>query len=120
MSIAYARHVGRAKAVQAAAKAEEEAELRAVPALTADGARALAKAEGLTLMRSASAKTGYRGVIFDKRVVAGNGYEVSVTPPGEGGRQHYLGRYATAEEAALVHARYWATICDAFAPIQPH
>jgi len=74
----------------------------APPPLTAEEAVRQAEAEGLTLLRSESSSTGYKGVGF-----TGSGrskpYKVEVR---SGGRKLvYLGTFTTAEEAALCYAR---------------
>ena len=67
-----------------------------------------AEAEGLTLLPSEGNRTGYKGVVFDTRAVTFNGsskskpYKAGVM---RGGKNVYLGRFATAEEAALHVAR---------------
>jgi len=72
----------------------------AAPPLTAEEALRQAEAEGLTLMRSKSSKTGYKGVGFksDRRMPC----HAQVW---RGGKAVSLGYFATAEEAALVFAR---------------
>jgi len=65
-----------------------------------------AKREGLTLATSSSSSSGYRNVIF-KPKERGKKYELRV---GFGGKQNFLGLFATAEEAALARARHlWDT-----------
>ena len=61
-----------------------------------------AKREGLTLATSSSSSSGYRNVIF-KPKERGKKYELRV---GFGGKQNFLGLFATAEEAALARARH--------------
>ena len=90
-----ALYVARSPEGQAAAKRPA-----AAPPLTREEARQQAKAEGLTLVKAKN-KTGYFGV--------------NVGNPGQpkpymarvrhGGKQRYLGHFATAEEAALRIAR---------------
>ena len=84
--------VARTPEGQAAAK-------RAAP-LTSEEARQQARAEGLTLLK-ADNKTGYFGVYLDKPGRP-KPYEAQVS---RGGKQVYLGTFATAEEAALCVAR---------------
>ena len=60
-----------------------------------------AQAEKLTLRVSAKSKTGYYGVILDKPGQP-RPYQAYVS---RGGKQVHLGRFATAEEAALCVAR---------------
>eukprot|EP00966_Prymnesium_polylepis_P178270 4128156-Prymnesium_polylepis.2 len=101
-SLAYARFIGRDKALKA--QAAHEASLAADAPLTAEQAIAQAKREGLTLVRAA-VKSGYTGVFIEKK---GFGSRFT-TPGGKGkqrwGMQQYLGSFATAEEAALVQRR---------------
>ena len=60
-----------------------------------------AEAEGLTLLRSESSKTGYKGVGFNNWIKT-KPYQAQVT---RGGKRVSLGSFATAEEAALCYAR---------------
>jgi len=60
-----------------------------------------AEAEGLTLLRAESNRTGYKGVSWNKRSEA-KPYKAEVK---RGGTKVYLGGFATAEEAALCYAR---------------
>ena len=79
------------------------------PAPTAAGAEAVrqAKREGLTLTKSSGSNSGYRGVTFKPKERSSKKYELRV---GCGGKQNFLGRFATAEEAALARARHlWDT-----------
>ena len=71
------------------------------PPMTAEEALRQAEAEGLTLMRSESSATGYKGVSWTKRPEA-KPYCAKVT---RSGKTVTLGRFATAEEAALAYAR---------------
>ena len=64
-----------------------------------DEARAAAAAEGLELVPSSSNETGFKGV---QKHACGK-YVASIC---ENGKQHYLGRFATPEEAALCYARH--------------
>jgi len=61
-------------------------------------AAAAAAAEGLELVPSSSYKTGFKGVIKQHGKYRG---EVR-----ENGKKHYLGTFATPEEAALCYARH--------------
>mgnify|MGYP006147966011 CR=1 FL=1 len=79
------------------------------PPLTAEEALRQAEAEGLTLLRSESGRTGYKGVCFNNACPT-KPYRPQVKL---GGRLSYLGSFVTAEEAALALAR------DAAAPEQP-
>ena len=72
----------------------------AKPPLTSKDARQQARTEGLTL-READSKTGYFGVCR-KRPGKAKPFHAQVK---RGGRQVYLGSFATAEEAALCVAR---------------
>jgi len=67
--------------------------------LTSEEARQQAQAERLTL-RVANNKVGYFGVTLCPRLP--KPYQAQVR---RGGRQQYLGRFVTAEEAALCVAR---------------
>ena len=69
------------------------------PTMTAAEALAAAAAEGLTLVRSEYA-TGFKGVYRNGTV--GKPFEAQLH---RGGRNKYLGMFATAEEAALAYAR---------------
>ena len=85
----------RSPAAQAATAAPPEP-----PPPTAEEALRLAEAEGLTLLRSESI-TGYKGVAFNRSSTS-RPYQAQVR---RGGKDVYLGRFATAEEAALHVAR---------------
>ena len=69
--------------------------------MTAEEALRLVEAEGLTLLRQESSRTGYKGVSWHKRPEA-KPYKAQVW---RGGKTVALGYFATAEEAALVVAR---------------
>ncbi|EOD09458.1 hypothetical protein EMIHUDRAFT_461747 [Emiliania huxleyi CCMP1516] len=71
---------------------------------TAAGAAAILQAarEGLTLTASSSSNSGYRGVTFKPKKKGSKKYELTVR---FGGRQNFLGLFATAEQAALFYAR---------------
>ena len=93
-----------ATAAAAAAAAGSERQTRNLPnrkrkktavSLTADEARAAAVAEGLELVPSSN-ETGYMGV----RMQRGRYHS-----RGKGKPVHYLGSFATAEEAALKYQR---------------
>ena len=71
------------------------------PPMTAEEALRQAEAEGLTLLRSESSNSGYKGVTFMSRCKSKH-YQAQVT---RGGKTVHLGRFTTAEEAALVVAR---------------
>eukprot|EP00964_Phaeocystis_antarctica_P104231 scaffold69374_cov57-Phaeocystis_antarctica.AAC.3 len=71
----------------------------AAPPLTGEEARQQAQAEGLTLLVGAN-KTGYFGVTHQSGMA--KPYQAKVK---RGGKTVYLGRFATAEEAALCVAR---------------
>jgi len=97
-ALAYAR-LPEAQAAVAAAAATP-----APPPMTAEEALRQAEAEGLTLVRSESSNTGYKGVIFYHAGSHGrktNGFLAQVW---RGGKQVTLGTFATAEEAALAYA----------------
>ena len=100
-ALCYARHIGaeRAAAEAAEARAAEPEPLTADEARAAAAAvRAAAAAEGLELVPSFSNETGFKGA--HKR---GGKYEACIR---EDGKQRYLGRFATPEEAALCYARH--------------
>eukprot|EP00900_Chrysochromulina_parva_P025810 jgi/Chrpa1/7863/Chrysochromulina_OHIO_Genome00016453-RA len=63
-----------------------------------DEARAAATAEGLELVHSMRNETGFKGVAKHP-----GGYKAQIV---ENGKQRYLGRFVTAEEAALCYARH--------------
>ena len=109
-ALCYARHLGRERAMQQEEKVKKEAQLSSIAPLTAQHVRKLAAAEGLTLVRAPGTKSGFRGVTVDTRAIRGKTFEVNVTMPGGRGAQTYVGRFATAEEGALAHARYMKTM----------
>ena len=83
----------RAKKVADEEKEEEEDE----EPMTAEEAIAAAEEEGLPLVRSKTAASGFRGVQVCK--IGDRGYTAS-------SHTQYLGAFATAEEAALEYARF--------------
>ena len=74
-----------------------------------------AEAEGLTLLRSESSSTGYKGVGFNGRSKS-KPYKAEVK---RGGKNVTLGSFATAEEAALSYARTPEAQAAAAAPPAP-
>ena len=74
------------------------------PTPTAAGAEAVrqAKAEGLTLATSSGSNSGYKGVTFCPKRQGSKKYQLQVRV---GGKQVSLGRFTTAEQAALFYAR---------------
>ncbi|EOD06957.1 hypothetical protein EMIHUDRAFT_218678 [Emiliania huxleyi CCMP1516] len=63
--------------------------------------------EGLTLATSSSSNSSYRGVTFYPKERRSKKYHLHMRV---GGKQNFLGRFATAEEAALARARHlWDT-----------
>ena len=90
-----ALYVARSPEGQAAAKRPA-----AAPSLTSEQAKQQAQAEGLTL-RVAKSKNAYFGVYLDKSCKP-KPYQARVR---RGGKDVSLGRFATAEEAALRVAR---------------
>jgi len=87
------------------------------PPMTAEEALRLAEAEGLTLLKSDSGSTGFKGVGF--RSGRRMPYLVKVK---RGGKTVFLGYFLTAEEAALVYARTpeaQAAVAAAAAPPAP-
>jgi len=87
----------------------------APPSLTAEEALRQAEAEGLTLLRSESSSTGYKGVSFNGSCKS-KPYQAEVR---RGGKKVYLGCYATPEEAALYYARTPEGRAAAAAPPEP-
>ena len=86
--------------------------------MTAKAALRQAEAEGLTLRRSESSKTGYKGVAFDRKMKT-KPYHAQVQ---RDGKRVALGFFATAEEAALAYARSseaQAAVAAAAAPPAP-
>ena len=86
---------------------------------TAEEALQQAEAEGLTLLRSASVSprascTGYKGVYLDSSQNLTKPYKAQMQ---RGGKEVYVGRFVTREEAALVVAR--ASAAQAAAPQLP-
>ena len=86
----------RSPEAQAAAAAPPEP-----PPMTAEEALRQAETEGLTLLKSESNASGYRGVAFNSSCKS-KPYKVKGR---RGGKTVHLGSYATAEEAALCYAR---------------
>ena len=86
----------------------------APPPLSAEESLRQAELEGLTLLRSASFITGYKGVRFKGIRYRAKPYQATVR---RGGKQVHLGYSTTAEEAALVVAR--ASAAQAAAPQPP-
>ena len=84
------------------------------PPLTAEEALWHAEAEGLTLQRSESSITGYKGVAFIRK---GKSKPYMATVRQRGGKQVTLGYYPTPEEAALHVAR--SSTAQAAAPQLP-
>jgi len=74
-----------------------------------------AEREGLTLLRSESSSSGYKGVCFDRRLPS-NPYKLRFR---RGGKIVTLGYFATAEEAALCYARTPEGQATAAAPPVP-
>jgi hypothetical protein len=73
--------------------------------MSAQEALAQAAREGLVFVKSATAVTGYHGVVFDKRNAYAN-VPYAVYAPGGKSQGHFLGCFATVEEAALTFARH--------------
>ena len=85
-------------------------------AMTPAEAHAAAEAEGLTLLRGRSDNsTGFKGVSYDP-TWASKPFKAQLK---HGGRDHYLGNFATAEEAALAVARFLGPEGAAAAPTPP-
>jgi len=99
----------RSPEAQAAAAAPPEPQ-----PLTAEEALWHAEAEGLTLLRSESSTSGYKGVIF--RSGKSKPYKAHVY---RGGKEVHLGVFATAEEAALCYTRTPEAQAAAAAPPEP-
>eukprot|EP00964_Phaeocystis_antarctica_P019065 scaffold10518_cov68-Phaeocystis_antarctica.AAC.4 len=70
--------------------------------LTSEEVLQQAQAEGLTLIKSARTITGFLGVSYDLRSSKVKPYQAQAW---RGGKNMYLGSFATAEEAALCVAR---------------
>ena len=101
-SLAYARALG-PEGVQAAASAPSRPSRQAQ--MSAEEALATADREGLTLHRSESS-TGFKGVSHHLSSSKVRPFHARVM---RGGKTRHLGNFATAEEAALAHARALAT-----------
>ena len=86
-----------------------------------------AEAEGLTLLKSESSRTGYKGVTVNSSMRKGVTYVPHEHPyqakVWRRGKMVHLGQFATAEEAALCHARspegQAAAMAAAAAPPEP-
>jgi len=101
-ALCYARHLGPDKCRIALL----EVEAQSAPSLSEAQVLELVRKEGLHLHRNpANSKTGYLGVSIDIRCKVGRPYETNFTIPGGGGAQVYCGRFCSAIEAALAHAR---------------
>jgi len=100
----------RSPEAQAAAAAPPEP-----PPMTAEEALRQAETEGLTLLKSESNASGYRGVAFNSSCKS-KPYKVKGR---RGGKTVHLGSYATAEEAALCYARTPEAQATAAAPPEP-
>jgi len=83
--------------------------------MTAEEAVRQAEVEGLTLLKSGSSSTGYKGVGFNGSCKS-KPYKVEVR---RGGKTVFLGSFATAEEAALCYARSPEGWAAAAAPPAP-
>ena len=75
-----------------------------------------AEAEGLTVQRSESSSSGYKGVTFNSSRSKIKPYLAQVN---RGGKKVHLGSFATAEEAALCYARSPEAQAAAAAPPEP-
>jgi len=104
-ALAYARHVGPERAAAAAAKTEA-----AEPELTAEQAKAQARAEGLALVR-ADTDSGFKGVTRERGWFKAQARE--------GGKGIRLGNFGTPEAAALVYARHVAAMPPAAPQPEP-
>ena len=71
--------------------------------MLSDEVRAAATAEGLELVPSSSNETGFKCVA---KQVSGGKYVAQINKSHKNGKQRYLGRFATPEEAALCYARH--------------
>jgi len=105
----------RSPEAQAAAAAPPKPPPPKPPPLTAEEVLRQAEAEGLTLLKSEGGSTGYKGVGFDSRGKA-KPYRAQTY---RGGKQVFLGCFATAEEAALCYARSPEVQGATAAPIEP-
>jgi len=100
-ALRYARHLG----PEGCRKARLEVERASAASLSHDQVLEQLRQEGLTLYRNPHSKTGYLGVSIDTRAKKGRAYEANFTVPGANGAQTYCGRFHSAIEAALAHAR---------------
>jgi hypothetical protein len=71
--------------------------------MLSDEVRAAATAEGLELVPSSSNETGFKCVA---KQVSGGKYVAQINKSHKNGKQRYLGRFATPEEAALCYERH--------------
>ena len=105
-ALCYARHLGRDKCL----RVQHEVDTARAQPLSLAEVHAKAREEGLELQRYPENRnrglTGYRGVTLDARAKSGRTFEANFTIPGGQGMQEYLGRFWSAEEAALAHARH--------------
>ena len=86
------------------------------PSAQAKAALRQAEAEGLTLLKSGSSSTGYKGVTFTGGRNLAKPYQVKVW---RGGTKVSLGYFTTPEEAALCYARSPEGRAAAAAPPEP-
>eukprot|EP00966_Prymnesium_polylepis_P209751 4858154-Prymnesium_polylepis.1 len=99
-ALAYARHIGPEETAAAAAEA-------AGPELTAEQAKAQARAEGLVLVGAAT-ETGFKGVSRSRGSFQARAYE--------GGKMINLGYFRTPEAAALAYAYHMKAAAPSAAP----
>ena len=84
--------------------ARERKRKRTAAALTADEARAAAAAEGLELATSSN-RVGFKGVNLNHVRFLRLNHGRYIARVRENGEKHYLGTFATAEEASLCYQR---------------
>ena len=107
-ALRYARHLG----PEGCRKARLEVERASAASLSHDQVLEQLRQEGLHLFRNPHSKTGYLGVSIDTRAKKGRAYEANFTVPGTNGAQTYCGRFYSAIEAALAHARATRTFAE--------
>ena len=109
-ALAVSRYFGAERAWQLHAEHQESLERNQMPWMTAEEALAAARAEGLQLPPSET-QGGYKGVSVDHRCTSGRAFEGRIKIGGHG--QVYLGRFHTAEQAALMVAREAKRVAEA-------
>ena len=87
--------------------------------MTEEEALRQAKEEGLTLLRSGSSSTGYKGVAFNTKSSKSSKSKSYWAKAWRGGKNVSLGYFVTAEEAALHVARDLAAAAQVASPQPP-